>query len=595
MSKQVCNALALTQSVLIVSSLGTFSAIAIEGQSDPEIISEASPNAIKKLDFATNYQLSNSDESLAQVPVNPHNGFGEVQPELGEVNSQTQLNEYFQEGRNSRKKQQVTSVSQLSDVQPTDWAFQALQSLVERYGCIAGYPDGTYKGNRALTRYEFAAGVNACLERINELINASTADLVTREDLATLQRLMEEFAAELAALRGRVTVLEARSAELEANQFSTTTKLAGEVIFWISDTFGDRAQYTIAGGPNVEDSDDPTQAFFGYRVRLDFITSFTGQDYLLTRLQASDVADLSAPELTNTLMTIPSVDDGTTDGFELDDLFYVFPVLNGKGEVYFGAKSLDLDDVQEPLSPISEETTGVISAFARYNPTTFRGPQGTGAALKYTFNDQLQLNVSYLANDAANAEEGFGLFNGAFSASAQLIYQPTDNLVFAVDYNRRYFNPDEVFVAGATGSFIANKPFGDNATTSDNLGFQFNWRVFNNFEFGGWFGSTWADQKQGGDDNATVINWATTLAFPDLLKEGDMLGIVVGMPPKMIYHTIDDLEEDDDTSIHIESFYRFQINEYIGITPGFYIITDPEHDSRNDTIFVGVFRTLFQF
>ncbi|WP_413164300.1 iron uptake porin [Capilliphycus salinus ALCB114379] len=595
MSKQVCNPLALTQSVLMVSLLGTFPAIAMEQNSDREIISEASNETIKKLDFATNYQLSNLDESLAQVPVNPHNGFGEVQPELGEVNSQTQLNEYFQEGRNSRKKQQVTSVSQLSDVQPTDWAFQALQSLVERYGCISGYPDGTYKGNRALTRYEFAAGVNACLERINELINASTADLVTREDLATLQRLMEEFAAELAALRGRVTVLEARAAELEANQFSTTTKLGGEVIFWISDTFGDRAQYTIAGGPNVEDSDDPTQTFFGYRVRLDFLTSFTGQDTLLTRVQASDVTLLSDPELTNTFMTIPSVDDGVTDSFVLDDLFYIFPVFNGKGEVYLGANSLDLDDVQDPLSPISDETTGVISAFARYNPATFRGPQGTGAALKYTFNDQFQLNLSYLANDAANPEEGFGLFNGAFSASAQLIYQPTDNLVFAVDYNRRYFNPDDVFVAGSTGSFIANKPFGDNATTSDNLGFQFNWRVFNNFEFGGWFGSTWADQKQGGDDNATVINWATTLAFPDLLKEGDMLGIVVGMPPKMIYHTIDDLEEDDDTSIHIESFYRFQINEYIGITPGFYIITDPEHDSRNDTIFVGVFRTLFQF
>jgi hypothetical protein len=45
---------------------------------------------------------------------------------------------------------QVTFVSQLSDVQPTDWAFPALQSLVERYGCIAGYPDGTYRGNGAL-------------------------------------------------------------------------------------------------------------------------------------------------------------------------------------------------------------------------------------------------------------------------------------------------------------------------------------------------------------------------------------------------------------------------------------------------------------
>ncbi len=63
---------------------------------------------------------------------------------------------------------QVTSVNQLSDVKPTDWAFQALQSLIQRYGCIAGYPDGTYRGNRALTRYEFAAGLNACLDKVLE-------------------------------------------------------------------------------------------------------------------------------------------------------------------------------------------------------------------------------------------------------------------------------------------------------------------------------------------------------------------------------------------------------------------------------------------
>jgi Carbohydrate-selective porin, OprB family/S-layer homology domain len=130
----------------------------------------------------------------------------------------------------SYKLAQVTSVSQLSDVQPTDWAFQALQSLVERYGCIAGYPNQTYRGNRAMTRYEFAAGLNACLERINELIATATGDLVKKEDLATLQKLQEQFAAELATLRGRVDAVEARTAELEANQFSTTTKLNGEVI-----------------------------------------------------------------------------------------------------------------------------------------------------------------------------------------------------------------------------------------------------------------------------------------------------------------------------------------------------------------------------
>jgi hypothetical protein len=71
---------------------------------------------------------------------------------------------------------QINSVSQLSDVQPTDWAFQALQSLVERYSVISGYPDSTFKGNRALTRYEFAAGLNAALNRLS-------AQLCTKSEL----------------------------------------------------------------------------------------------------------------------------------------------------------------------------------------------------------------------------------------------------------------------------------------------------------------------------------------------------------------------------------------------------------------------------
>jgi len=125
---------------------------------------------------------------------------------------------------------QVTSVSQLKDVQPNDWAFQALQSLVERYGCIVGYPDSSYRGNRALTRYEFAAGVNACLNRVNELITTATSDLVTREDLGILQKLQSEFVPELATLRGRVDSLEAKSAEIKANEFSTTTKLSGLIV-----------------------------------------------------------------------------------------------------------------------------------------------------------------------------------------------------------------------------------------------------------------------------------------------------------------------------------------------------------------------------
>lgn len=173
-------------------------------------------------------------------------------PEIPAINSDASIPQ-------TNSMSQVTSVSQFSDVQPTDWALLALQSLVERYGCIAGYPNSIYRGNRAITRYEFAAGLNACLSRINELIATATSDLVTKEDLTSLQRLQEEFASELATLRGRVDSLEARTAELEANQFSTTTKLSAEAIFVITNAFG--------GSVNGDNT------VFQDRVRLVFQTS----------------------------------------------------------------------------------------------------------------------------------------------------------------------------------------------------------------------------------------------------------------------------------------------------------------------------------
>ena len=127
---------------------------------------------------------------------------------------------------------QVTNVNQLRDVSPADWAYEALRSLVDRYGCIAGFPNQTYRGNQALSRYEFAAGLNSCLNQIERLVASSEA--VVREDLDTISRLTQEFEAELATLSGRVDDIESRTAFLEDNQFSTTTKLRGEVSFALS-------------------------------------------------------------------------------------------------------------------------------------------------------------------------------------------------------------------------------------------------------------------------------------------------------------------------------------------------------------------------
>jgi hypothetical protein len=172
--------------------------------------------------------------------------------------------------------EQVTSITQFSDVYPTDWAYQALSNLIERYGCVAGYPNGTYRGNRAMTRFEAAALLNACLDRVTE---------VTDE----LKRLMKEFEKELAILKGRVDGLEARVGELEATQFSTTTKLKGQATFVVgANTFGGNAkQFDGEKRADVAAATSGATSF-NYDLRLFLDTSFTGKDLLRTMLRAGN-------------------------------------------------------------------------------------------------------------------------------------------------------------------------------------------------------------------------------------------------------------------------------------------------------------------
>ncbi len=165
---------------------------------------------------------------------------------------------------------QLTKVSELKDVAPTDWAYKALRSLVERYGCIAGYSDRTFRGDRVLSRYEFAAGLNSCLNQIERLIAQSGT--VSQEDFNTLNRLTQDFESELATIKGRIDNIEARTALLEDQQFSTTTKLTGQALFAVAGAFGDEKA-------NSNDSVDD-QIFFSERVRLVLDSSFSGEDLL---------------------------------------------------------------------------------------------------------------------------------------------------------------------------------------------------------------------------------------------------------------------------------------------------------------------------
>ena len=197
---------------------------------------------------------------------------------------------------------QVTSVSELDDVLPTDWAYVALTRLVEDYGCLEGYPDSVFRGEQAITRYEFAAGLRSCLDVTTFLTDPADSDL------ETIQRLQEDFATELAAIRLRLDGLETTVATLEDNQFSTTTKLRGRVCSHLTGitTSGDIQAEGINvfapardanGDPVVRTITDDPEVTFSYLTWLNLLTSFTGEDRLILQLA---VGDGTAPDRKST-------------------------------------------------------------------------------------------------------------------------------------------------------------------------------------------------------------------------------------------------------------------------------------------------------
>ncbi|MEL6223850.1 MAG: iron uptake porin [Cyanobacteria bacterium J06627_8] len=505
---------------------------------------------------------------------------------------------------------QVTSVSQLSDVQPTDWAFQALQSLVERYGCIAGYPDGTFRGNRALSRYEFAAGLNACLDRINELLAAGLSDTVSYEELAVLERLQELFAAELAALRGRVDSLEARTAELEANQFSTTTKLHGEVIFDVSDRFQNE---------DFVGNDIDNQTVFRYRARLDFVTSFTGRDALHTRFAAGEENQFLGPTI------FPIGDDlgidadpasaegilsqrvgGNTDGdIVLDWLGYYFPIGDRIDAYVVATGGRHQQYVASTVNPYFSDFDGGqggISTFSQESPI-YRIGGGAGGGLSYAFDDDetFVLSAGYLADDPASPEEGDGLFNGDYAALGQLTISPGDKLQIGLTYVHGFHTDDNLIFDNGFGNefFVGTVPASgthvelDTAAVTNSYGVQLSYEFSPHFAinaFGGYSDVIFVEE-----DDSEIWYYGLGLAFPDLFKMGNLGGIMVGVEPYLGDAEVSDIVITNDTSVHVEAFYRYQITDNISLTPGIIWLTAPNQNEGNDDAVVATLRSTFRF
>ncbi|GCL38096.1 S-layer region-like protein [Sphaerospermopsis reniformis] len=473
---------------------------------------------------------------------------------------------------------QVTSVSQLSDVQPGDWAFQALQSLVERYGCIAGYPNGTYRGNRALTRYEFAAGLNACLDRVNELIATATADGVTKQDLATIQKLQEEFSAELATLRGRVDALEAKTSELEANQFSTTTKLQGQVVAVVSDVLsGDQ----VNGSPITDKN-----TTLGARTRIEFVSSFTGEDTLFTTIESNNI---DTPDLLTGEGNLAFASSGTTTSV-LGTLSYRFP-LSEKTQAIAIASGGAIDDITSTVNIFDGDGAfGALSTFGTRNPI-YGQIDGSGLGVTHQFSDKVGVSLGYLAGSANSPASGSGLFDGPYGALAQLTVKPSDRITLGLTYINSYNTRLATGSNNATSNYFTGNSF-----SSNSYGVQASIGISDKFVLGGWGGYTNSNVLTGARGDVDIWNYAVTLGFRDLGKKGNLAGIIVGMEPK-VTSTSTNLAafKDQNTSYHIEAFYQYKLNDNITITPGVIWLTAPDHNTNNNDVVIGALRTTFSF
>ncbi len=491
---------------------------------------------------------------------------------------------------------QVTSVSQLSDIQPTDWVFQALQSLVERYGCIAGYPDGTYRGNRAMTRYEFAAGLNSCLDRITELIASSTTNLATREDLEILQRMQEEFAPELAVLRGRIDVLEARTAELESNQFSTTAIFGGEVIFGLAG---------VGGGDGLLEN---RQAIFAQLTRLGIVSSFSGKDvfrigFLSGNFSNRGFAGGTQGEPGSDMALLSFQADSIDNRFVMDLLEYRVAGLGDRVVFTFRPVGFSLSSVLTANSPYFDSGRGAISRFGEANSLFKIGALDGGVGFDWLVSNRIRLQFAYgsrnsncasRTNKCIGNQQG-GIFSSDHSAlGAQLLMRPSVNTLAGISYVNAYAADGRLDTL--TGSFNADTSGGINEPTrTHGVSATFQWRINPKVNLAAWGGYAFTN-SQVSDAYANSSTYAFSIALLDPFgREGDLFAFLFGQPLKLVDGNNIPGGEDEDTSLHFETFYRFTLSDNISITPGFFVVTNPEHDADNEAIFIGVIRGTFRF
>lgn len=503
--------------------------------------------------------------------------------------------------------EQVTSISQFSDVKPTDWAYQALSNLIERYGCVAGYPGGTYKGARAMTRFEAAALLNACLDRVSE---------VTDE----LKKLMAEFEKELAILKGRVDGLEAKVGVLEAQQFSTTTKLKGIATMVLGGVSYSGNGVNTATNTTTQGATLLNAVSFNYDVRLNFDTSFTGQDLLRTTLRAANADNSPFFGVGPTSLTGMEsfFDDTATPGnlnsVGINRLFYQFPIGNN-WTATFGARVRQDDMLAMWPSAYPADTVLDVFTYAG-SPQTYNLNLGAGAGLFWKDPSGVNFSVNYTAANGQNGNPNTGgsnftqngsggILNGSSGGTftTQLGYAAS-NWGAAVAYSNIQAGAFNYLGSGGLQNLIIANQGG---LSANSIALSAYWSPTTASWFPsistGW-GITGYTGSQNGVSgiNTTAQSWYIGLQWADVFVKGNSAGMALGQAPFITATNAAGVSQlggtPNDGNFAWEWWYKFQVTDNISVTPAIFYLSQAGgqfYQPNSLNAFGALLKTTFKF
>ncbi|MEX0268772.1 iron uptake porin [Leptolyngbyaceae cyanobacterium UHCC 1019] len=461
---------------------------------------------------------------------------------------------------------QVRSVSELQDVQPSDWAYQAVKALVEKYGVVTGYGDRSFRGDRPLSRNEFVAVLNQVATKIEQLFIAGDLGKI-REDVATIRRLQASYGSILKGEGDLVNALELLTATLEKQQFSTTTKLSTQVVAALSD--GTNAQTTTLA-----------------RVRLTFDTSFSGSDLLRTELEAGTNSGDAISNSQNRGSNLLGTEGILADGGGLD--YVAVPNTVQINKLYYTfrpAKTLTLT-VGARLNPrnfidynrfANDSLTNFSSSFFMSNPLIVQNqvdrPGGAGVALawKPSENSPLTIRSLYVATDSnqpnSTVNKG-GLFGDRNQGSVELEYAFDKNLVARLQYTSATLNSTAINAGGFNFEWALNRQFA----------------VFGRMGIGSYNGfNTALNQTL----KLTPVTWAVGGTARNIGIPGSVAGVAIGMPF---------IEPDlgNATQTNLEAYYSFNLNDRVSFSPALLLVSNPNNRSTG-TIWEWVLRLVYAF